>query len=314
MTNEILNTKATFEDLVNKANDIQSKCQDSVVDANSILMTEDLTINGMMLSPLATGELCGKLHIPGRYFSRMVEAKQNQLAADNVNTWLVNDKRQFMLREYDGHIRGVMSGSYSQYDTPDILASIQTVFGNDRFTLKGSFINEERLHMRLVENQKLDIENEDLFAGITIDSSDVGRSGLYADLFIYKQVCTNGLKVKRAQYEIFRQKHIGITPDEFKQGLEDGLNIFDEAKDKVKDMIIETKKYPVQEDIDALKENVKKQTLLSDDDVTEVFDLAAVKYNDNTMWGIINGITEVAQKFTLERRLQLEEIAGSMIK
>lgn len=314
MTDEILNTKATFEDLVNKANDIQSKCQDAVVDANSILMTEDLTINGMMLSPLATGELCGKLRIPGRYFSRMVEAKQNQLAADNVNTWLVNDKRQFMLREYDGHIRGIMSGSYSQYDAPDILASIQNVFGNDRFTLKGSFINEERLHMRLVENQKLDIENEDLFAGITIDSSDVGRSGLYADLFIYKQICTNGLKVRRAQYEIFRQKHIGITSDEFEQGLEDGLNIFDEVKDKVKDTIIETKKYPVQEDIDALKENVKKQTLLSDDDVTEVFDLAAVKYNDNTMWGIINGITEVAQKFTLERRLQLEEIAGSMIK
>lgn len=314
MTDEILNTKATFEDLVNKANDIQSKCQDAIVDANSILMTEDLTINGMMLSPLATGELCGKLRIPGRYFSRMVEAKQNQLAADNVNTWLVNDKRQFMLREYDGHIRGIMSGSYSQYDAPNILASIQNVFGNDRFTLKGSFINEERLHVRLVENQKLDIENEDLFAGITIDSSDVGRSGLYADLFIYKQICTNGLKVRRAQYEIFRQKHIGITSDEFEQGLEDGLNIFDEVKDKVKDTIIETKKYPVQEDIDALKENVKKQTLLSDDDVTEVFDLAAVKYNDNTMWGIINGITEVAQKFTLERRLQLEEIAGSMIK
>jgi hypothetical protein len=37
-----------------------------------------------------------------------------------------------------------------------------------------------------------------------------------------------------------------------------------------------------------------------------------VKYAP-TKWGLINGITEVAQDFTLETRLQLEEIAGNML-
>ena len=36
------------------------------------------------------------------------------------------------------------------------------------------------------------------------------------------------------------------------------------------------------------------------------------KYEDNR-WGLINGITEVAQDFTLERRLELEKIAGSLL-
>ena len=44
----------------------------------------------------------------------------------------------------------------------------------------------------------LPIDGEDLFAGITLDSSDVGRSGLYVRFFIYKQVCTNGLIIPKA--------------------------------------------------------------------------------------------------------------------
>ena len=36
------------------------------------------------------------------------------------------------------------------------------------------------------------------------------------------------------------------------------------------------------------------------------------KYEDN-IWGLINSITEVAQDFTLERRLELERIAGNLL-
>ena len=41
-------------------------------------------------------------------------------------------------------------------------------------------------------------------------------------------------------------------------------------------------------------------------------ELMEVKYAP-TRWGLINGITEIAQDFTLETRLQLEEIAGEML-
>ena len=309
---EELNLTATFESLINKANEIQEKCKDEVFAASDLRMENDLTINGMMLSGLATGHLCGKLQVPSRYFNRLVDAHQNELAAENINCWLEDDKREFMLREYDGHIRGVLSGSYSKYDAPEILQSINEVFGEKHFQLKGSFINEERLHVRLVETDLLSIEGEDLYAGITLDSSDVGRSGLQVKFFVYKQVCTNGLTVAKSSAKLFTQKHIGITHEDFKAGLEEGLENFNAIKDEVCGMIKNTHKIPLSMNLEELTEKIKTQTKLSDDDIEEVYNLMTTSY-EPTQWGLINGITEVAQKFSLERRLELETIAGNML-
>lgn len=302
-----------FDKLMEKANEIQSKCHDDVVNASELKMEDDLTINGMMLSSLAQGHLCGKLQVPSRYFTRLVEAKQNTLAAENINCWLENDKRKFMLRQYDGHIRGVLSGSYSQFDAPEILQAVSDVFGENNFKMKGSFINEERLHLRLAENEMLPIDGEDLFAGITLDSSDVGRSGLYVKFFIWKQVCTNGLVIAQSKANLFRQKHIGITSDDFKSGLIEGLDMFGQIKDEVTKMIVNTSKIPLSSDIDEIQKTIKEKTNLSDDDVSEVFDMIEIKYG-YTKWGMINSITEVAQKFDLERRIELETMAGNMLE
>lgn len=308
---EEINLKDDFAALMKKANKIQEMCHDDVVPVKNLRMTDDLKLNGLDLSDLATGHLCGKLQVPSRYFNRLVDAKQNALAAANINAWLTDD-RKFMLRQYDGHIRGVLSGSYSKYDAPEILQSVKEVFGDDRFQIKGSLINEERLHVRFVESQLLPINGEDLYAGITLDSSDVGRSGLAVKFFVYKKVCTNGLTVAKSSAKLFTQKHIGITHDEFKKSLEAGLENFDEIKIGVIDMINNTHNIPLKSDLEELFENIKNQTKLSDDDVEEVYNLTIKNY-EPTQWGLINGITEVAQKFSLERRLELEEIAGSML-
>lgn len=311
-TREFLNTKSSFDKVIEQAMEIQKKCKDEIFTAAELKMDDNLQIKGMDLSPLATGHLCGKLQVPSRYFNRLVDAHQNALAAENINVWLNDDKRKLMLREYDGHIRGVLSGSYSKYDAPEILETFKEVYGSDRFKLKGSYINEERLHLRLVENEILPIDGEDLFAGITLDSSDVGRSGLVVRFFIYKQVCTNGLVVAKSSAKIFTQKHIGITHEDFKDSLVESLLKFDEIKSDVVAMIEATHKIPMKDDLEEIAKQIKDATKLSDNDVEEVINLAVNKY-EATTWGIINGITEVAQKFSLERRLELETLAGNML-
>lgn len=314
---EVLSMTEDFEKLINKANEIQSKCKDYSVKAHSIRMDSELKLNftdqQLPMSDLATGHLCGKLQVPSRYFNRLVDANQNELAAANINVWLEDSKKDLFLREYDGKIRGVLSGSYSVYDAPEILNSITEVFSPSEFRLKGSFINEERLHLRLIENEMLNIDGEDLFAGITLDSSDVGRSGLSVRFFIWKQICTNGLVITKSSANLFRQKHIGITHEDFAAGLKEGLETFYQLKDKIVESIKATAKIPVNEDIEILLEEIKDRTKLSDDAAMEVIDLMKVKYT-NTRWGMINGITEVAQKYTLERRIELETIAGNMLK
>lgn len=313
---EMINTSQNFENLLTAANSIQEKCRDFKVSVNDLRMTNDLKLRfdnqEMPLSQLATGHLCGKLNIPSRYFNRLVESGNKFLAADNVNCWLDGDKRTFFLREYNDQIRGVLSGSYSVYDAPEILTTVKEVFDQENFILKGSFINEERLHLRLIENQMLNIDGEDLYAGITLDSSDVGRSGLNVRFFIWKRVCTNGLVIAKSNGRLFKQKHVGITHDDFAAGLEEGLGKFYEIKEAITKSIKETSEIPMNKDIEELVEEIKDKTNLSDKAAEKVVELMEVKYAP-TRWGLINGITEVAQDFTLETRIQLEEIAGSML-
>ena len=313
---EMLNTTQDFNALLENAHKIQANCKDYKIAADAIRMDDMLNLNfedkSLPLSSLATGHLCGKLNVPSRYFSRLVDAHQNVLAAANINCWLTGDKRTFFLRGYGDHIRGVLSGSYSVYDAPEILTTVKEVFDPENFVLKGSFINEERLHLRLIETEMMDVEGEDLFAGITLDSSDVGRSGLQVKFFIWKKVCTNGLVIAKSSARLFKQKHIGITHEDFAEGLKEGLETFHTLKDKIAESIRETSKIPVSQDIDELLEEIKDKTNLSDQAAEKVVELMQIKYAP-TKWGLINGITEVAQEFTLETRLQLEEIAGSML-
>lgn len=313
---EMLDTVKDFDALIEKANTIQSMCTDYKVPASSIRMTDKCNLKfgeeELPLSRLATGHLCGKLSVPSRYFTRLVDAHQEALAAANINCWLENDKRNLFLRGYAGMIRGVLSGSYSVYDAPEILTTVREVFDPQHFVLKGSFVNHERLHLRLVQKEMLDVEGEDLYAGITLDSSDVGRSGLSVKFFIWKQICTNGLTISKSAAKMFKQKHIGINHDDFVEGLTIGLNSFYNLKDKVAESINETRKIPVDSDLEKLMEEVKNATNLSDQATEKVIQLMQVKYAPNK-WGLINGITEVAQDYTLETRLQLEEIAGSML-
>ena len=313
---EFINTTEDFGKLLDKANSIQAACEDFKVTAGNIHMNADMHMafddHVIPLSSLARGELCGKLFIPSRYITRCIESNNSALAAENLNCWLQDSQKKLFIRNYRGTCRGVLSGSYSTYDAPEILTTLAEVFDPEKFVLKGSFINEERLHLRMIDKTMLNINGEDLYAGITLDSSDVGRSGLSVKFFIWKQVCTNGLVISKSAAKMFKQKHIGINHDDFAEGLSIGLNAFYDLKDKVADSIKATREIPLSDDLEALIEDVKTTTNLSKEAAEKIVEVMQVKYAPNR-WGLINGITEVAQDYTLETRLQLEEIAGNML-
>lgn len=159
-----------------------------------------------------------------------------------------------------------------------------------------------------------------LFAGLFIDSSDVGRSILTVKFGIYKQVCTNGLVIARAGGTLFEQKHIGITAEEFHEGLSSSLKNVDLLTEHAVEWVHEAKHTDnhwssasdYEDDIEAFVNHIRQQTMLSDDSARKVINLMNTKYDDSK-WGLINSITEVAQDFTLERRLELEKIAGNML-
>ena len=322
----------TLDSLIMRSKEIESLCEDyTVKKANSsnirfnesagvtFIPTDDKDIQHLPLSRYALGQLCNKIGVPTRYIDKCVDSGRIDLARDNVNSWLEDYNKDLFLREYDGRIRGVLSSKYSVCDSHEILKVLDDVVDLSRYKIKGSFLNEERLHLRLIGREMLPIDGEDLFAGLFINSSDVGRSILTVQFGIYKQVCTNGLVISKAGGTLFEQKHIGISADEFHQGFVASLNKIDTLTEHAVELIEVArsknsgyKHTMTTEDFDNFINTIKVATNLSTESATKVVDLMRTKY-DNSKWGLINSITEVAQDFTLERRLELEKIAGNLL-
>lgn len=330
---EVIDTRPkTLDKLIEKAHEIESRSNDYMVRhasshnirfnerAGITFISEDQYIRDFPISRYALGQLSSKIGVPVRYLDKCIQSGRIDLAQDNVNSWLEDYNKDLFIREFSGGIRGVLSNKYSVCDSHEILEAVDDAVDLSKYKVKGSFLNEERLHVRLIGKEMLPIDGEDLFAGLFLDSSDVGRNILTVKFGIYKQVCTNGLVIARAGGTLFEQKHIGITAEEFHDGLVKSLQNVDlltdhavewvqRAKNRYNHWSVETE-HP--EDIEEFVAYIRQQTNLSDDSAHKVISLMQTKYED-TRWGLINGITEVAQDFTLERRLELERIAGSML-
>lgn len=330
---EVIDTRPkTLDKLIEKAHEIESRSNDYMVRhasshnirfnerAGITFISEDQCIRDFPISRYALGQLSSKIGVPVRYLDKCIQSGRIDLAQDNVNSWLEDYNKDLFIREFSGGIRGVLSNKYSVCDSHEILEAVDDAVDLSKYKVKGSFLNEERLHVRLIGKEMLPIDGEDLFAGLFLDSSDVGRNILTVKFGIYKQVCTNGLVIARAGGTLFEQKHIGITAEEFHDGLVKSLQNVDlltdhavewvqRAKNRYNHWSVETE-HP--EDIEEFVAYIRQQTNLSDDSAHKVISLMQTKYED-TRWGLINGITEVAQDFTLERRLELERIAGSML-
>lgn len=327
-------TGISFDDLFQKAVAIQSLCKDynvssvtgknmrmSPITGNLVFQPDELpNIQNMGMTRYAMSQLCNKLGVPIRYLEKCFDAGMIDLASDNVNAWLEDYNKNLFIREYGGNIRGILSDRYMTLDTPDIMEVISSVVDSSTYSTKGYFLSPERFHARIVQNEMMNIEGEDLFAGIQIDSSDVGRSTLQVRFMIFKQVCTNGLCITKGGGVLFEQRHIGISIDEFHSEFKESMSripvLMENAKELIEEARSKDQKYAIhtfdEVELKDFVDRIKLKTRLSDDSMLKVISMMQDKYSP-TRWGLINSLTEVAQDFTLERRVEIEKIAGDLL-
>lgn len=324
----------SFDDLYQKSLGIQSLCTDyNVSNVSYHNMGMDSDVGGLIYKPddspafrhsgmtrYAMSQLCNKLGIPIRYLEKCIDNGMIELAAENVNEWLSDYNKNLFIREYDGKIRGVLSDRYMTLDTPNIMEVISSVVDSSEYSTKGFFLSPERFHARIVQNTMMNIAGEDLFAGIQIDSSDVGRSTLQVRFLIFKQVCTNGLCISKGGGVLFEQRHIGISIDEFYSSFKESMSRIPTLMQYSAELVNVARKddgkfnvaHFSESEMKDFTERMKLKTRLSDESMTKVISMMTEKYTP-TRWGLINSITEVAQDFTLERRVELEKIAGDIL-
>ena len=130
--------------------------------------------------------------------------------------------------------------------------------------------------------------------------------------FIYRQVCDNGMTVTDRGGTLFRQAHIGSSMTDGKLELFNRAFMDIDTLDRYslenirKNQSIELKDYELQ----MYLEKAKRELKLSEKAQEKLAFLVDNTYG-HTRWGVLNGITEIAQDYTLDTRIEFETFAGN---
>ncbi|WP_329431335.1 DUF932 domain-containing protein (plasmid) [Streptosporangium sp. NBC_01495] len=174
--------------------------------------------------------LADKLGIPPAYLRKMREEKPRLYDA-NVNGWLEDDPRRFLVRclgdgSSPGVARALLSDSYKIIDNLDVLtatlsgireAGVETVFD-------GCDLTERRMYVRVVCEQVAvaapellrnyrspftgasGADNPVVFAGFVITNSETGCGAFTITPRLVVQVCRNGMTINA---DAERRVHLG---------------------------------------------------------------------------------------------------------
>lgn len=334
----VWNHSRSMAEIVSEIETIQDKCEDFVakplsqsffsVDSNGAYLNyEDTTgcLHSSSLSQHSLSQLCVLAGVPTGYIRKCIAEDEwgRKLAEDNINKWLENStiENSFM-RQYDGeHLRGILSSRYACYDAPNIVNLISESVDFEQFDVVGSMVNEERLHLRIINKHPLDVKSDkDLCWGFFVDTSDVGRSSVSITVFIWKQACTNGLIIPVSRGLTFTHVHRGFECD-FSNGImstiekapsyvDEMVALIDKASDKSVHAALLSRESLAHE---KLAKTIKAHSGLSDKGVEQVFYYLEEGLYPPTLWGVVNAMTEAAQKYNLEKRIDIEKGAGRLL-
>lgn len=209
-----------------------------VVDGAEVLLTEHgvSTTDGIYQPTQIFDEgVANKLGIPMPYMRRL-RNEHTALLDANVNGWLEQDQRSFMVRAFRGEdgtgvARALLSDKYKIVDNLDVLtAALEGIRDAGlQVEIDGCDLTERRMQVRLVAPQitayattlldryrspftgQSGKDNPVVFAGLAISNSETGGGAFQIVPRMKVQVCSNGLTVTK---DAMRAVHLGGKLDE----------------------------------------------------------------------------------------------------
>lgn len=321
-----LREEVDFDELEKASNDICVKWEDYYCDNTNNInfrLTEDmkleyLTTDGEVrcsdITEFAFGQLCVRLGIPSAYIQKCFKNNKMELAVTNFKEWSLDCEKVLLIRENEGVIRAVLSESYKTYDSNKVLKTIKRTVDKNKYAMHSMYLSEDRLHLRFIDRKPLNVKNEssNIFAGFVVSSSDVGRGSLNMKYHLYRQVCSNGMVVSEKDGTLFKQAHSGSKMTDGKiQLFYTSLQGIDIMNDRTENLIADNQKIKMGKD-EFLNyvERVKRELKLSEKASEKMISLVRNTY-DNSKWGVLNSITELAHDYSLDTRIELETFAGN---
>ncbi len=306
-----------------KVNNLSKKPLYPDINANLIIANKGKKALETDVTDYAFSQVCNLIGVPPRYMKQLYNQGLNRLAETNVYEqykWLdKNPDKQF--GNYIALVSGntteaIVSDKYSfGFQTPEVLETIQECMPGN-YTPNQAYLSNSRFHARFVDFEKKErVGDEDLSVGFTIGTSDIGKSSLTVKFFLYKFACKNGIVWSTKGGTLYRQAHIGepFTADNI-QAFKNAFKDISTLREEALDLVMSSKKRMMSvEEMTAILDTCRKSGIsISEKEKDKIIDLARYRYG-LTKWGMINGVTEVAQDHTLDTRINYEVFAGKLL-
>ncbi|HYN44415.1 MAG TPA: hypothetical protein VER35_00290 [Candidatus Limnocylindrales bacterium] len=261
------------------------------------------------LTQWAHNQLSDKVQIPQKYYGRMIEAKNFDLLAENVNAWLpTEDKR--MIRIMDGNIRAILSDRYRVLDNYDLVFLALDEFAKAGAEVHKVNLTESHLFVKAVTPKlQEEIRPGDIVqGGLIIKNSEIGASRFAVEPFVLRLKCTNGLVISQG----YSRVHLGKRKEEGEfTWSSDTINLENQAIwSAVRDVIGQTfdpasfvaiverlknnAETPVKEPVQAVSNVVTAIGLT--EATKEMLLKNFLEEKDYTQWGMTNALTATARQ------------------
>jgi hypothetical protein len=303
-----------------------ARCQDVVMHQGRLIFpqaTSDGYDGGLALSPWAMAQACTRLGLPTAYFKRCPAHLQDA----NFNHWNQSHEvlRQFskadvdpdeawLLRVKGATVRGVLSPRYARLDNRQLMDTLLPMLRHRNFKVGLLQLTGEALHLRLVDPTigREVLPDDRLMVGIHLANSEVGLRAVTVDALVFRLVCTNGLIRRLNHKSLLKQRHIHVDEARFGGMLQDAIQeAVIVAAGFIEQMALAIK-IPVpapDKAIDLLGQmwNLPKSTV----EMVKFTLMGEAKAE--TLYGLVNALTQSAQRLGIEERVELETLSSVLI-
>lgn len=279
-------------------------------------------------------QLCEKLTIPFSFYQRLQTSPNFNQEKKDIAKKLVEElcmyykfpkARGLMIRTYNNLIRAVLSNSYSVFDSDQITQltdrCIQHSYLNTRELMIAGYINDfERFQVRIIHTDPLHIDNDEtVYCGLGIESSDIGNAKLATSFYIYEDMQSNGISIDANPYaneKLYSQIHIGTNPEKIKEGLTKAIEKFPEMKENIKAYLnnatqTDLTKSGLYNPKSYNGRHMMKELELAGKDI-DTF-MGILEQRPKTLKDYIMAISQFAKQCKTEKRLFLEKTAGKIL-
>lgn len=268
------------------------------------------------ITEFAFTQLCAQLGLPAKYVSKCFSFGKIDLALENLQAWSNDLEKNLVFKEFDGVIRGVTTEYYKSFSNKRTLQTLKRTVDFKKYMPIQCKVAPEDLIIRFIEREPLTIKGDSspIWNGFMVTNSEVGNGALKMTDFIYRQWCTNGMTIPIFSGTALKKVHRGQDMENSKISMfANTLRAIEESK-PIKFEIINNgaEKKLNKLEYDLLVEKSKNNLKLSEKAVNELDQLVSADYGFSE-WGFANSITELAQSYALEKRLEMEQYAGNLL-